>query len=495
MTLPRGSGVLLHPTSLPGPFGSGDLGTDATRFLDWLAEAGQTYWQVLPLTPPGFGSSPYASLSAFAMNEALISPLPLAEQGWLTATELDAARLSFASRIDFTAAGRHRRGWLDKAAERFHQGASGHNLERFEEFCATDAFWLEDFTLFMALHEAHDGRPWTSWAAPLRDRQASALEKARHDLGASVRRHAFAQWQLAEQWANVQAAAQGRGIRIVGDIPIFVSHHSVDVWANRHLFLLDAEGHPTHVAGVPPDYFSETGQRWGNPLYRWDVMAQDGYAWWVERFRSMLTFFDVVRLDHFRGFESYWEIPTVEPTAVKGRWRPGPGAALFEAVREQFGSLPLIAEDLGIITPAVTRLREQFGLPGMKVLQFAFGGEPQHPFLPHTYETNAVVYTGTHDNDTSAGWYRAAPERERDMLRRYLSTPASDVAWDLIKAAEGSRADVCLVPMQDVLGLASEARMNTPGVAAGNWGWRFDWSNVPSDAAARLADVTRSAGR
>jgi 4-alpha-glucanotransferase len=493
MTLPRGSGVLLHPTSLQGPFGSGDLGSDATRFLDWLVEAGQTYWQMLPLTPPGFGASPYAGLSAFAMNEALVSPTALAEHGWLSPAELDETRPPFASHIDFETSAAERRRLLGRAAERFFASHGGR--EAFDAFCATEAFWLEDFTLFMALNEAHEGRPWTTWDGDVRDRWSDALERVRRELAPAVRRHAFAQWQAFEQWHALHDAAKERGIRLVGDIPIFVSHHSADVWANPHLFQLDPHGEPTHVAGVPPDYFSETGQRWGNPLYRWDLMAQDGFAWWVERFRSLLTQFDVVRLDHFRGFESYWEIPAAEPTAIKGRWVPGPGAALFEAVERALGRLPLIAEDLGIITPQVTQLRERFGLPGMKVLQFAFGGEPDHPFLPHTYETNAVVYTGTHDNDTSLGWYRAAPERERHELRSYLSTDASDVAWDLIRAAERSRADVCLVPMQDVLRLGSEARMNTPGVAAGNWAWRFDWSEVPHDAAQRLAEVTRGAGR
>lgn len=495
MTLARGSGILLHPTSLPGPFGSGDLGESLEHFLTWMEHAGQRYWQVLPLHPTGYGHSPYSALSAFASNPMLIDLTDLQRRGLLEPRDIDPLVDAPPRRIDFGRVNAWRWQRLRKAAQRFFQSAPARERARFDGWREAHARWLPDYSLFMALNEHFHGREWSQWDAELAGRDEHALAQARSRLSDQVALHDFTQWVFAEQWARLRERCRERRIQIIGDAPIFVAYHSADVWARQDVFVLDERGRPTVVAGVPPDYFSETGQRWGNPLYRWDRLAHDGYGWWVERLRSVLESVDIVRLDHFRGFAAYWEIPASEPTAINGQWMPGPGAALFEAVGEALGRLPIVAEDLGVVTPDVTLLRDQFDFPGMKVLQFAFGSGPANPFLPHNYIANSVVYTGTHDNDTTRGWWMQAPGHEQLYARRYLGHDAHEINWDLIRLASQSSANLSIFPFQDVLGLGSEGRMNRPGQAEGNWDWRYEWEEMPPDATARLRDITETYGR
>lgn len=494
MELERGSGILLHPTSLPGPHGAGDAGPDAVRLLDWLASAGQRYWQVLPLVPVGWGSSPYSGLSAFAGNPQLVSPELLAASGLLEPEELAAPELD-PRQVDFDAAGRHRRRLLSLAAARFQQKASTDEKERFDAFRREEAGWLADWALFAALKQVNADVEWTKWPAPLAQRDPQALEEARQALAAPIVEHELSQFFFRQQWTALRTQAHQRGITLIGDVPIFVAHDSADVWAHPELFHLDAAGRPTVVAGVPPDFFSATGQRWGNPLYHWDRLEAEGFRWWIERFRTTLALVDVVRLDHFRGFAACWEIPAGEDTAVNGRWVPVPGAALFAAVREALGDIPIIAEDLGIITPDVVELRTSLGFPGMRILQFAFGSGPRNAYLPHNHDQDSVVYTGTHDNDTALGWWRALDEQTRDQVRRYAQDPGTTPHWLLIRLACASVARLSLMPLQDVLGLGTEARMNVPGQPAGNWAWRFQWNDLPQDAAGRLRDLCEMFGR
>lgn len=488
--LPRASGVLAHVTSLPGRYGIGDLGPGLDQFLGFLQAARQHLWQVLPLTPTGFGASPYAAPSAFAGNPLLVSPERLIQDGLLTAPDVAELEHGARDRVDFARVERVKRQLLDRTLERLS------DRSRLEAFRERERGWLEDYTLFAAMSEEF-GTPWTDWDPPLRDREPGALREARQRLARQVDAHALGQWLFHEQWARARAEAARREIRIVGDIPIFVALDSADVWANREHFKLDARGRPTVVAGVPPDYFSETGQLWGNPLYDWDSLRADGFAWWTERFRQLLRNVEIVRIDHFRGFQAAWAVPADAPTAQHGQWVPGPGAEVFRAVERALGAdVPVIAEDLGLITDAVRALLAEVGYPGMKVLQFAFSGDPLQPYLPHTYEDpNCVVYTGTHDNDTSRGWYGAASEEERDFLRRYLGSSGEDATWDLIRLALSSVADTAILPLQDVLDLGSEARMNVPGAAEGNWRWRVSAEDLRADAAERLAELTVLYGR
>ncbi|HEY57918.1 MAG TPA: 4-alpha-glucanotransferase [Anaerolineae bacterium] len=473
MRLNRTSGILLHITSLPGPHGIGDLGPAARRFADFLHEAGCSVWQVLPLGPTGFGDSPYATFSAFAGNPYLISPEDLLVEGLLTEADL-ADRPAFpAGRVDYGAVIPYKLRLLDQAYRRFREGVRPDLETAFADFRRAEAAWLDDFALFMALKEAHQGAPWNAWPAPLRHRDPAALEQARHDLAEAIEKQAFRQFLFFRQWRGLLEYAHARRVYFMGDVPIFVAYDSADVWAHPELFYLDAEGQPTVVAGVPPDYFSPTGQRWGNPLYRWEVHREQGYAWWLARLRQATRMVDLIRLDHFRGFAGYWEVPAEEPTAVNGRWRPGPGEDFFRAVFRELGHIPLIAEDLGEITPDVLALRDAFGLPGMKILVFAFDSGPDNPFLPHHYTPNFVVYTGTHDNDTVVGWWRRVDETERDFCRRYLATRGQDIAWDLIRAAWASVAVLAIAPMQDFLRLDNRARMNYPGREGSNWAWRM----------------------
>jgi 4-alpha-glucanotransferase len=489
----RRAGILLHPTSLASRHGIGDLGERADEWIEFLAAAGARLWQILPLGPLGYGASPYAALSAFAGNPLLISLDRLVDDGWLTAAEAAAVPGSEAGPVDYRVVHQAKPAALALAHARFV--ASGRQPDAYRAFVAREAGWLEDWALFAALREHFTDRPWTAWEPAVRRRQPEALVAWRERLAQRIEYHRFVQWVFFEQWGRVRHLANTRGIQILGDLPIFVAHDSADVWARPEIFALDERGQPTVVAGVPPDLFSATGQRWGNPLYRWEVLAERGYDWWVERLRATLAMVDLVRIDHFRGFESYWEVPADEATAVKGVWRPGPGKAFFDAMERALGALPIVVEDLGLITPEVTALREALGYPGMRVLQFAFNNGPANPYLPFHYERSAVVYTGTHDNDTTVGWYAAAGEEERDLVRRYLGVSGTDIAWDLIRVALSSVAEVAVAPLQDLLSLGSEARMNVPGQLEGNWTWRVAPGALRPEVAARFRGLCHLYGR
>ncbi|ADI13740.1 4-alpha-glucanotransferase [Truepera radiovictrix] len=491
----RAAGLLLHPTSLPGGHGIGDLGAAAYRWVDFLAAAEQHLWQVLPLGPTGYGDSPYQSFSAFAGNPYLISLDKLVEAGLLAASALADAPAFPEGRVDYGQVIPFKLELLSRAFEHFRAHASPSQEASFERFCEAQRYWLDDYARFMALKDHHDGRPWNAWDEDLRTRKKRALARFEAEHEDAVLRYKVWQWMFYEQWFALRLYANEKGIKIIGDIPIFIAFDSADAWANPELFYFDKAGNPEVVAGVPPDYFSATGQRWGNPLYRWKKMEKRGFAWWIARFRSSLDFYDLIRVDHFRGFESYWEIPAEEPTAERGRWVKGPGQALFDALKAALGELPIIAEDLGIITPEVEKLRDDNALPGMKVLQFAFAADGADPYLPHNYTRNCVVYTGTHDNDTTLGWYRSAPEAERDFVRRYLGRDDSAVPWELIRLAYGSVAKYAIIPLQDVLSLGSEARMNTPGAAQGNWSWRLREGQLAPWVAPALAEMAATYGR
>ncbi len=501
----RRSGVLLHPTSLPGRTGIGDLGPGAHAFVDFLQRSGQTVWQVLPVVPTGYGDSPYQGLCDRAGNPLLVSVEALAREGLVDEGELAAAPHG-AGDVDYGPVIAWKRAVLARAAERFHARAPPERRRDLDAFASSARPWLDDYALFAALKERHGGLPWWRWDAGLAERDPRALASAREALAADVRAAAFAQFAFAEQWSSLREHCRARGVMIVGDLPIFVARDSVEVWSRRDLFHLDARGAPTVVAGVPPDYFSGTGQLWGNPLYRWEAMAGDGYAFFVDRVRAALGRVDALRLDHFRGFEAYWAVPAGAATAEAGEWRPGPGAALLEALSLALGALPLIAENLGVITPEVEALRRRFHLPGMAILQFAFGKDPQAPgFRPHNYGRDLVAYTGTHDNDTVLGWWaseggdstRSAEDvrAEKDLARRYLGTDGADMNWVLVRAVLASVASTAVVPLQDVLGLGSEARMNRPSSASGNWRWRFRPGALSPRLADRLGDLAGLYGR
>ena len=495
MRFPRASGVLLHPTSLPGPHGSGDFGPDAYHFVDWLVGAGQTLWQLLPLAGIGPGNSPYMSNSAFAGNALLIDLAELHRQGWLDASDLAPVAGLTAAQVDFSVMYPFRMERLARAAARFAAAGTAEQRADFARFLADHGSWIDDYALFMSICEGCGWQDWCDWPAALAQRQPAALAAARLQHASRIAFWQFTQWCFYRQWAALKAYANGKGVKIVGDTPIFIAYLSAEVWANQQLFELDAQGRPTVVAGVPPDFFSATGQRWGNPLYRWAAHAQDGYAWWVERIRRSFELVDIVRIDHFRGFAGYWEIPASEPTAIHGRWVPGPGEALFDAIAQALGPLPIIAEDLGVITPDVDALRKKFAFPGMRILQFAFAGDASDRFLPHNHEPDTVVYTGTHDNDTVAGWWATATEHERHFARGYLATDGHDMPWTMIRAAMASVADTAVHPMQDVLALPTESRMNYPGQENGWWRWRFQWHQVQPWHGGRLLELGRLYGR
>ncbi|MDI1246136.1 MAG: 4-alpha-glucanotransferase [Rhodoferax sp.] len=488
----RAAGVVLHPTSLPGPHGVGDLGPNAYFFIDWLHAAGQTLWQTLPLGPVGPGDSPYMGSSAFAGNPLLVALEPLVQRGWLAAPSLAADWDE--AHVDYAAVSPWRLQRLREAFAGFEQHATKSDQDELAAWELGQQAWLLDYSLFMALDQAHSPALWPEWPPALAQRDAVALAKARASHAQDIAFWCFVQWQFELQWQAVKNYAHSKGVRLVGDLPIFVAHHGADCWARPDLYLLDALGQPSVVAGVPPDFFSATGQRWGNPLYNWDAMAQDGYRWWIERMRRQLHLADLVRIDHFRGFVDYWEIPAEEPTAVKGCWRQGPGMALFDALAQALGDLPIIAEDLGIITPEVHALRERTGFPGMRVLQFAFSGDAGSAFLPHNFEPNTVVYTGTHDNDTVPGWWASCSGHERAFASHYLGIDGDEAHWAMVRAASFSVARLSLCQFQDVLGLGSQHRMNTPGTM-GCWSWRFSWDWVAPDLAQRFANITASSGR
>jgi 4-alpha-glucanotransferase len=496
MRLPRASGILLHPTSLPGRFGIGDLGREAHAFLDALAETGQRWWQMLPLGPTGYGNSPYQSYSSYAGNPLLVSPEALADDGWLKADDWHDYPVLADDRVDFDAVHAAKDRLLRRAFERFRANHLG-----FEDFLHVHAHWLDDYALFQALKESHHGAPWYEWEPELVRREPAALREQRAALAESIRYYEFVQYAFDQQWKALRGACEAQGVRLVGDLPIFVAQDSADVWSRPDLFQLDEHGRPTAVAGVPPDYFSEDGQLWGNPLYKWDAHAAEHFAWWIARMKASTDRVDLVRLDHFRGFEAYWEVPAEAPTAAKGRWALGPGTAFLEALREGLDGLPLIAEDLGDITAEVEALRDRFNLPGMRILQFAFGTESttEH-HMPHRFVNHCIVYTGTHDNDTTVGWFTSQDvntvqsaediEAERKFALRYLGTDGSEIHWEMIRLALASVADTAIVPLQDVLGLNGKARMNVPGRAEGNWAWRFRAEQLDAQARHRLADMT-----
>lgn len=492
--LPRSSGVLLHPTSLPGPFGVGDLGPEAYRWVDALAAANQTWWQILPLGPTGAGNSPYQSFSAFAGNVVLLSPELLVRDGLLSRDFLGGETFPD-TWVDFDRVSRVKRAVVREAWDHFRGGKGGPGLAaEFEAYRKREAAWLDDFALFTAVRDALGGAHLADWPVDVRKRDPKALAALEQQLAADVTMHRFGQFLFDRQWAALKNYAHERHVRIIGDAPIFVAGDSADVWANPDQFLLDSHGHPTAVAGVPPDYFSPTGQHWGNPLYDWDRMAATGYAWWVARLRRQLAQVDLIRLDHFRGFAAAWHIPANEPTAVNGKWVPGPGRKFFDKLAAELGSLPVIAEDLGVITPDVDALRIGLGLPGMRVLQFMLG-RPDNPYWPHNYEPNTAAYTGTHDNDTSGGWYAKLDDGQRWQLGEYLDREVKSPAWELIRLAWSSVADLAVCPAQDLLDLGGDARMNTPGVATGNWGWRIAPYQWKPDIVPRLAALTRMFAR
>jgi 4-alpha-glucanotransferase len=497
MRHPRASGILLHPTSLPSRFGIGDLGPEAEAFLDFLVETGQHWWQMLPLGPTGYGNSPYQSHSSFAGNRLLISPELLAADGWLAPADWDDYPELPWQVVDFDSVIAAKDTLLRRAFASFQEDPPA----GFGAFVETNAFWLEDYALFMALKKAHGGAAWNEWEPAIAARRPEALDRWRAELDGEIRFHQFIEYIFALQWNRLRGLCRARNIQLIGDLPIFVALDSADVWSRPDLFQLDERGRPTVVAGVPPDYFSATGQLWGNPLYRWEAHAAEGYAWWIERLRASTNRVDLVRLDHFRGFEAYWEVPADAPTAVSGRWVPGPGEPFLQAVRHGLGDLPLIAEDLGVITPEVEALRDHFGLPGMRVLQFAFGDDAKAcDYLPYSYVRNCIVYTGTHDNDTTVGWFQGSTGQttqteevkaaEREFVLRYTGTTGAEIHWDLIRLAFGSVANTAIIPLQDVLGLGSEARMNIPGIPTGNWRWRFLPGQIDAATRARLADLT-----
>ena len=477
MSFKRASGILLHPTSLPGPDGIGDFGPEAFRWVHFLQESECHLWQILPLGPTGYGDSPYQCFSAFAGNPLLVSPALLLEEGMLTLQDLS-DRPSFpVDHVDFGKAITWKLTLLDRAFARFQKTKDKDLAGELQTFQQQEAYWLEDFALFMAIKQANGGGAWSGWPAPLRKRQSKALQQFARENQTAIQRHIFRQFLFFRQWQSLKTFANQCDIQIVGDIPIFVAYDSADAWSHPELFHLDKEGLPKIVAGVPPDYFSPTGQLWGNPLYKWDKHEETGFAWWLERFKASLRMVDIIRLDHFRGFAGYWEVPYGNPTAEIGKWAPGPGKPFFTALKNALGTLPIIAEDLGEITPDVVEMREDFNLPGMRIFQFAFASDSDDPFLPHNYVHNCVAYTGTHDNDTALGYYLTAPEQEKDFMRRYLARSGDDIAWDMIRAIWSSVAVLSIAPMQDFLRLGSQARMNFPGKPSGNWGWR-----MPADA-------------
>ena len=504
MLTDRASGILLHPTSLPGAFGAGDFGAEAYRFVDWLVSAGQSYWQVLPLGAIGPGNSPYMSSSAFAGNILLIDLAELANQGWLVKKDLTPYPEFRADRVDFSRLKTFRLERLRRAAKNFfakRPTLSFFTLRRdkvykeYDEFCAAESEWLEDYALFMTIAESEDWREWNCWPKDLLHRKPLALRRLQQDCPDEIGFWKFCQWCFSRQWSQLKRYANERGIRIIGDVPIFVACQSADVWSHQELFDLDENGRPSFVAGVPPDYFSETGQLWGNPLYRWDVHEETGYEWWIARLRHALRQADLVRIDHFRGFAAYWEVPADAPNAITGKWEPGPGEKLFEAFEKAFPNLPIIAEDLGLITPDVFELRDQFKLPGMRILQFAFDNGENNHFLPHNYVANTVAYTGTHDNDTTLGWWSTVSDREKNFAKQYLDCDGEAINWVMMRALSKSVANRVIFPMQDVLDLSSECRMNFPGHPDGNWEWRFSWDQLQSKHTVALAEMSAENGR
>jgi len=491
----------MHPTSLPGSYGIGDIGPEAFRFVDFLAAAGQKLWQVLPLNPTGYADSPFQALSAHAGNPLLISLDRLVDKGMLTREEVGSAPRFPEDHVEFGEAIRFKLPLLRKAAERFLRSGGEEERRRYRKFVQENEGWLPDFTLFMAVKEAHDLVSWNKWPADIASRRPEAVKAWSEKLAQQMEAIQYWQYVFFQQWQELRTYAHERGIRIIGDVPIYVAHDSADVWAKPEFFLLDAHGNPAKMSGVPPDYFSATGQQWGNPIYNWPLMKRTDYAWWVDRIRGALRLYDYIRIDHFRGFEAYWEVPGGETTAMNGQWVKGPGGELFAVLQRELGDLPIIAENLGVITPEVEAIRHEFHMPGMAILQFAFGNDPQGPtFRPHNYVRELVAYTGTHDNDTVVGWWNSKPggdsirtqediEKEHAFAKSYLNFKDEPIHWVMIRAVMASVANTAIVPLQDVLGLGSEARMNLPGSPSGHWKWRARPGAVTAEEAKRLREL------
>jgi 4-alpha-glucanotransferase len=498
MPFPRSSGILLHPTSNPGRYGIGDLGTEAYRFVDFLARGTQKIWQILPLGPTGYGNSPYMSYSAVAGNHLLISPDILLEKGLIEGADLQDLPEFPLDRVDFEKVIDWKLPLLRKAARNFVKASNTILYKQFEGFCRGNADWLEDYALFMALSNAYEWKSWTEWPEEIRERRWGALEYPRQQLQEEIFFHKFVQFEFFEEWLALKRYANALDIQIVGDIPIYVSPNSADVWANPRVFRLDPEtGNPIEVAGVPPDYFSETGQLWGNPLYDWNYLKATGFDWWVRRVKGVLSLVDIIRIDHFRGLEAYWAVAFGQTTAINGRWIKAPGYDLLNAIRDRLGKLPIIAEDLGDIDDEVLALRDHYAFPGMKILHFAFGSDAGNPYLPFNVDRNCVIYTGTHDNNTTIGWFEEnANDYEKTRLYQYLGGRSEwGVAWDLIRLAYSSVANQAIVPLQDVFSLGSDARMNTPGLAEGNWSWRYRGEALTDEYSDRLRDFVSLFGR
>lgn len=504
MTFARSSGILLHPTSLPGPFGIGDFGTAAYEFADFLASAGQSIWQMLPLGPTGYGDSPYQCFSAFAGNPVLISLVRLADEGLLAVQEIAELPPFSSDQVEYERVNQFKSQKLSMAFAGFRTSAPESMKSRFEAFKEAEHAWLPDYALFRALKDRFGGVAWPKWEPAFALREPAALQRAQSELADKIDEQEFLQFVFFEQWQELKSYCHDKKLRIMGDLPIYVAHDSADVWAHHEYFHLDQNGNATRVAGVPPDYFSSTGQLWGNPIYRWERMAADGYSWWIERFRAAFRMFDLLRVDHFRGFEAYWEVPGGEKTAQNGKWVKGPGADIFAAVAAKLGRLSILAENLGVITSAVEAIRKRFGFPGMAILQFAFGNDPQGPsFRPHNYERNLVAYTGTHDNDTVMGWWTSKPgkgsirteddiRKEREFTRRYLKLDGDEIHWAFIRTLMASVADTVIFPVQDVIGAGAEARMNIPGTANGNWRWRLRGEALTEEIASRLRSMVET---
>ncbi|MDJ0553436.1 MAG: 4-alpha-glucanotransferase [Microcoleaceae cyanobacterium MO_207.B10] len=498
MPLSRASGILLHPTSFPSRFGIGDLGHEAYNFVNFLRDTGQQIWQVLPLGPTGFGNSPYLAYSAMAGNPLLISPDKLRDQGLLSDHDLSNLPEFSRDKVDFDRVRELKRSLLKKAYQNFKNNAQEAQQQAFQELCSTKAFWLDDYALYMALGEAHEGASWHTWDEDIARRQPAALEEWQQRLADEIEYHKFIQFQFFQQWDDLKVYANEQGIQIFGDLPIYVSHDSADVWAHPEIFCLDAEtGEAALMAGVPPDYFSETGQLWGNPVYKWDRLEQEDFLWWVQRIQSMLNKVDWMRIDHFRGLSAYWAVAKGETTAMNGEWIQAPGEALFKTINEKLGQLPIIAEDLGTITPDVEELRDKFEFPGMKILHFAFDSGRENPYLPYNYNSsNWVVYTGTHDNNTTVGWFNNRSDEEKERVTRFLGGSwGHGIHWDLIRLAMSSVASMAIFPLQDILGFGSEALMNTPSTSDGNWSWRYQSHMLTDEVRDRLRTVTEIYGR
>lgn len=497
MHFPRSSGILLHPTSFPSRFGIGDLSAQAYKFIDFLAQSEQQFWQILPLGPTGYGNSPYSCYSAMAGNPLLLSPEKLQDEGLLT--DEDFANLPDfpLDKVDYEQVIQTKRALLRKACDRFKANISPELQEQFTEFCVAKASWLDNYALFMALHRSFGNTSWHEWEAEIAHFQPEAVQEWSEKLSDEIYYRKFLQFEFYRQWSALKQYANDRNIQIIGDIPIYVAHNSADVWAHRDIFAIDEEtGAAALMAGVPPDYFSATGQLWGNPVYKWDKLQESNYQWWVERFKATFEYVDIVRIDHFRGFEGYWEVKQGETTAMNGEWVKGPGAEFFQVIKEELGDLPIIAEDLGLITPEVLALRDQFEFPGMKILHFAFGGGADNPYLPFNIDRNCVIYTGTHDNNTTVGWFNQIQDYERENVIRYLGGIGEEgIHWELIRLALSSIANLAIIPLQDILGLGQEAQMNRPSIAEGNWDWCYRCGVLTDQLRDRLKTLTHIYGR